>query len=207
MKKLKLKRWHKWTIGILSFFILLFLFRFTILRAAGNILIYEDDLKKTETMFILSGGAFDRGTEGAKLFKAGWTKHIVCTGGNQPPDFTVMDSKLLESDLTKIELMKNGVPDSSIELIHEGTSTLEEADIILKYCQQHKLKSVIVLSSKFHTRRIKKYVKKKLERSGIECIVRGSPSQEYDEAHWWKTEDGLLAVNNEWVKLFYYMLK
>ncbi len=209
MKIRRLRRWQYWCLGILLSLLLLFLFRIPILRGAGNLLIYENELHKTGTLFILSGGAYDRGIEGARLYREGYVKRLVCTGGNEPPDFAVIDSssKIYESDLTRLELLRQGVPDSVIEVIHQGTSTIEEGDILLHYAQTHHLREIMVLSNKFHTRRVKKFIKKKLEKHGVQVIVRGAASQQYQESRWWKSEYGLLAVNNEYVKLFYYLLK
>ena len=44
------------------------------------------------------------------------------------------------------------------------------------------------------------------EKGGIEIILRGAPSSGYKEDNWWAEEAGLLMVNNEYVKLFYYYI-
>jgi len=37
--------------------------------------------------------------------------------------------------------------------------------------------------------------------------VQAAPSSEYDVNAWWNSEQGLLMVNNEYVKTLYYLLK
>jgi len=79
--------------------------------------------------------------------------------------------------------------------------------LILKYCIDHDIKKTIILSSKFHTLRVRKVFEPVLEKNGIEVIIRGAPSTKYSEHNWWKKEAGLIMVNNEYVKLVYYFFK
>lgn len=42
--------------------------------------------------------------------------------------------------------------------------------------------------------------------SGINVLVHAVPSSEYDAKLWWRSEEGLLMVNNEYVKALYYAI-
>src|SRR6185295_11421396 len=100
-----------------------------------------------------------------------------------------------------------GVPDSMVQVVSKGTSTLEESDVVLNFCLENNIHSCIVLSSAFHTRRVRSVFKKKLEEKNIKVIICGAPSTSFHDSSWWENEYGLLAVNNEYVKLVYYALK
>ncbi|MCH8319181.1 MAG: ATP-binding cassette domain-containing protein, partial [Bacteroidetes bacterium] len=107
-----------------------------------------------------------------------------------------------------MDLVKNNkIPRASIELLEKGTSTKEEAGYAIQYCLENNVKQAIVLSSKFHTRRVKSIFRPLFEANGVELILRGAPSSVYSEDEWWKTEEGLIMVNNEYVKLVYYFFK
>src|ERR1019366_2285354 len=108
----------------------------------------------------------------------------------------------LEADMTVANLKRQGIPDSLIVEIRDGTSTKEESKIILDYCKQNDLKKIMILSSKLHTHRVQEVFKKKLKQAGIEVVVRGAHNSRFDEMLWWQDEDGLIAVNNEWLKRF-----
>jgi uncharacterized SAM-binding protein YcdF (DUF218 family) len=198
--------WAKWLSGILVILCLLVLLRIPILRGLGNALVYENDLRKTQVLFVLSGSPYDRGTEAARLLREGWAERVVCTGELIPHDFKALGLSYRESDLIRSRLLQLNVADSLIEVIHQGTSTKEEADVVLNYCKSNHLTSVTVVSSKFHTRRIKQVFKRKFRKAGIELCIRGAPSSSYHESAWWKSEGGLLAVNNEYVKMIWYLL-
>lgn len=199
----------KWIalIALLAIAIMLLLFRVPIMRAAGNFLIYEDDLKKVTYAFVLSGGPWDRGNEAVRIFEKGFADTLVCTGENIPHDFKALGLDMLESEITEKNMLNKGVPKSQILLLKKGTSTREESEEILAFCKSRSVKSIIVLSTDFHTRRIKQVFKNKFEKEGIEVIVWAAPSSKYDAQNWWKSEDGLIALNNEYIKQLYYLVK
>jgi uncharacterized SAM-binding protein YcdF (DUF218 family) len=99
------------------------------------------------------------------------------------------------------------VPDSVIIEIREGTSTKEEAVLIENYCLQKQFKKIIIVTSKIHTYRVNDVFRKPLEKAGIQLIVHGAASSRYEEMKWWTSENGLIAINNEWIKAFYYWWK
>jgi uncharacterized SAM-binding protein YcdF (DUF218 family) len=184
-----------------------YIFRAPLLRSFALLLIKEDTLQQADALFVLSGAGYERGNEAAKIFEKGFIPKIVCTGANLQIEFKVFGIDTLESEVTIANLKRLQVPDSAIVKIPKGTSTREEAEVILNYCLENHLKKVMVLSSKLHTRRVNKVFRKKFKAAGIALIVRGAPPLSFDENRWWQSEDGMIAVNNEWMKTFYYWWK
>ena len=193
--------------GCCMLLLLLFLLRVPLLRFVGNQLIDEDEVEKTPAVFVLSGDAWDRGNEAIKLYKQGLAEKIICTGENVPRLFLIAGIPYPESELTQLHLLTNGIPAHDIELLCKGTSTKEEADYILEYCKQHDIKKLAIVSTRFHTRRIGNTFRKKFEDAGLQLIVHGAPSSAYNENEWWKSENGLIFVNNEYIKILYYWMK
>ncbi len=184
-----------------------YFFREPALLTMATFLIREDSLQDVDALFVLSGGGYDRGNEAVNIYRKGYVKSIVCTGGNPVYEFRVFNIDTLESDMTVANLKRQQIPDSVIVVLREGTSTNEEAAIIFKYCKQQGLKRILVLSSKIHSRRVKKVFTKQFKDESIKVFVRGAFSSRYNEMLWWQSEDGLIALNNEWVKTAYYWLK
>lgn len=192
---------------ILAIIIGLIVFRVQVMRGLGNWLVAEDELQQVEVMFVLSGGPFDRGLEASKVYKAGYAPLVVCTGELVPQDVFALGYHYTEGDVSKVMMQNNGVPDSVIMLIKKGTSTQEESEVIYEYCQQHHIKKAMVLSTKFHTRRVKQVFKKRFKDSDTEVMIHGAPAAAYDEENWWQNEHGLIALNNEYMKILYYWVK
>lgn len=186
---------------------LLYLFRTPLLRSCATALMHEDQPQKCEAVFVLSGGAYDRGNKAASLYKQGMAPLLICTGANTFNELKALNIDTLESDMTLANLRRLAVPESALRQIEYGTSTREEADTILGYCKAQHLKKVMVVSSRLHTGRVYKVFGKRFKEAGIELLIYGAPSSRFDELNWWKSEDGLIAVNNEWLKRFYYMVK
>ncbi len=197
-----------YTVAVLFALLLIFaLLHVPILRFFGNQLVYENKMEHVPALFILSGGAWDRGNEAIRLYHEGYVEKIICTGENIPTLFKIAKIDYFESELTKMHLLNEGIPENDILLILKGTSTKEEADYILEYCRENNIKKLAVLSTKFHTERIKQTFKKRFEDEGLQLIIRGAPSSSYDENEWWKSENGLIFVNNEYIKIVYYKIR
>lgn len=189
-------------------FLLVYLLRDSFMLMAGNYLIVENPIEEADAIFLLGGGPFDRGSEAGKLYKAGYAEKIICTGGQVSNLLKSLNLQHTEAEVARINLFKNNaVPRRNIVALSEATSTREEADVILRYCLEQGFEKVIILSSKFHTRRVNNVFRSLLEDAGIQVLIRGAPSSLYDESLWWESETGLIMVNNEYVKLGYYFLK
>jgi uncharacterized SAM-binding protein YcdF (DUF218 family) len=182
-------------------------FHESILRLCATLLIHQDKLEKAEAIFVLSGGSYDRGNEAAKLFYKGYSKRIVCPGANPFIELKVFNIDTLESDMAVANLKRLHIPDSCITQLKYGTSTREEFDTIIGYCLRENIHRIIVLSSLLHTARVNAVFREKMETAGIELIVHGAPSSRFNEYRWWEDEEGLIAVNNEWIKTIYYWWK
>lgn len=181
--------------------------RTPILRWFATSLIVEDPLQNVDALVVLSGGGYDRGNEAVKILNAGYAHQVICTGGNPVIELRVFNIDTLEADMTVANLHRQHISDSIIVELRDGTSTKEESGIIVDYCKAHQLKKIMVLSSKLHTHRVQEVFKKTLQKAGVEVVVRGAPSSRFDELRWWDSEDGLIAVNNEWLKRIYYWYK
>ncbi len=186
--------------------LLLYVLRVAILQAAGGYLIYEDELAAAPVVVVLSGDPYDRGREALKLYKEGMASKIVCTGANASHNLLALGTDYIESDLTCRFLLNHGVDSLDVVSVREGTSTLEECGVIINYCETNRIDTVIVVSTRFHTRRVHNYFAPRFAKHNIKLIVRGASSSLYREDNWWKFEDGMIMVNNEYMKLLYYRL-
>ena len=200
-------RWFRWLSSLLLFVLLFILFRGPILRGFAYGLISEDDPVQADVIVVLSGGALDRGTKALALYQEGLSDQIFCPGGNLSPDLEAMGMDILESEVTKKLLLDNGVPEAAIQVWPEGKSTQEEAQIVWDFAKAEGWEAIIVVSSRFHTRRVQGVYRRQFRKTDVEIIVVGAPSSSYSEMSWWQSENGLIALNNEYIKLVYYTLK
>lgn len=184
-----------------------YIFRVPLLQTPAKWLIQEDKIEKADAIIVLSGGSFDRGNKAVELFNKGWAPRIICPGGNRAYEFEILNMHITEAEAAKINLVRQGIPDSAIVLLNAGTSTSEEAALLASYLVNRKYKKVIVLTSLYHTRRAGKVFGKALQHTNIKLMVCGAKSSRFNELYWWQTEDGLIAINNEVLKNLYYCFK
>jgi uncharacterized SAM-binding protein YcdF (DUF218 family) len=208
MKKWATKLWAKCWFRIVfisfSLLVLLVLFRNPLFRSIGNFLDAEDELMRTEACFILGGNSFERGNEAIAMYQKDTLWKFVATGANFPSQIQALGITMPECELTSLWLSKKGVP---CEALNIGTSTMEESEGILKYCQERGLKKVTIISSALHMRRVRWVFEDKFTQAGVEVSFHGSNADEFNKTNWWKCEEGLIFAQNELVKLGYYLVK
>ncbi len=186
---------------------LLFFFRTSVLQAISHVLICEDVAARSEVVFVLSGGAYDRSKEAFKLYRKRLTERFICTGGNLSKDYQSQGVDVYESDLSVRALIREGVPLKNIGVVHYGSSTEEEIRWISGWMKKNVKARITIVCSDFHSRRVRQTVNRLLAESASRVNVIGAAYTQFDQERWWESEHGLIAVNNEYVKLIYYKLK
>lgn len=201
------KKWFRITfvLGLLLLFV--WIFRIELLEAGGDYLIVADSAEKCEVLFVLGGSSLERGISASEVHERGLCDRIICTGGNIPSVLAALDTSLYEADITRNILISHGVDPSQIHVLRGSTSTWEEAAEIYDFASQNHLSKIGIMSSKHHLRRVKKVFSSRFENSQIQVVYFGAKSQTYDESKWWQSEEGLIMVNNEYMKLLYYLFK
>lgn len=204
------RKWLKrlvWTLGsVLLLFLLLFLFRVPILRGIGNFLIEEDPSSQADLAFVLGGNSLDRGKKAAALYQEGMVPKMVCLGANVPSVLRAFDIDSSESEISARIVRNEGVPAQDVRVLEKGRSTKEEAAVAFRYCKRKGVDTAIVLSDKFHLRRVRYVFEPRFESSETHLVFRGASSSRYKESEWWRSEEGMIMVNNEYMKWLYYIL-
>ena len=204
-----LRRLLLWLLGLGLLLGLLFLLRVPILRGIGYFLIRADSLRPVDAAFILSGHPAERCPAGADVYRRGFTPLLIPTGAGVNPTLEALDLPMTDAQVGQQALWDLGVDSSAIRPIAQGTSTFEESEQILGYSLSEGFQTVMVISSQFHTRRIQSVFKAKFQAEGIDVVVHGAepPAEAYDIDAWLQSEQGLIFVNNEYMKLLYYAVK
>lgn len=169
-------------------------------------MISETNLSHADAIVVLGGNSLERGQHASELFHKGLADEVWCSGGNVPTVLTALDTVLFEAQISKNILVLNNVPEDACIALTESTSTYEEAQEILDFASSKSVDTLIVVSSKFHTRRVGNVFDSAFEDSGITVLISGAPSLTYDEDSWFSSEQGMIMVNNEYMKLLYYAL-
>jgi len=173
------------TLIALVFLVVLFggiyLARHPLLRLAGEALIVEDPLEKSDAIIVLSDDNFyaDRATRAAELLRQNLAPLVVASGIRLRPNAGI-------AELMTHDLIERGVPrDRILPFPQDADSTREEAEALRKLAQEKNWKSVIVVTSNYHTRRAK-YIFRKVFGTGVVVRVASARDGDFDPAHWYE---------------------
>jgi uncharacterized SAM-binding protein YcdF (DUF218 family) len=163
----------------------------------GRWLVVEDPLVHADVIVILSGRLPERAVEAADVYKAGYADQIWISPPVSPAeDLKAMNISFLGEDFYNEKvLIAKGVPPDAIRILeHPNINTEAEVRLIQKDLHDLDFHSVIIVTSKAHTRRVRT-IWRKLVGSEPHMMVRYAHEDPYDGAHWWRhTQDGLDVV-------------
>jgi uncharacterized SAM-binding protein YcdF (DUF218 family) len=178
-----------------------------ILREVASFLITEDSLEPAAAIVILGGHLPFREMEAARLYRAGWAPGVVLVRGARREEWKALQDLRIEAkegwELSREVLIRQGVPPSAILLPEEeAEGTLEESQAAFRALKTEN-RPVILVTSKFHTRRARltwNYVTE----GRSKAIVRAADQDPFDPARWWRERRFVLAVVREYLGLVNY---
>ena len=167
--------------------------------SVGRWLVVEDSLAKARAIAVLSGRMPLRAIEAAKLYREGYAPEIWLTRSKEPTaTLEGMGIPFAGEDYynTRI-LIHEGVPQGAIRILEPSIeNTADEIGVIASALEREKNRTVIVVTSKVHTRRTG-LLWRKLASSRGQAIVRAASSDPFDPGHWWRTTGDALDVVRE----------
>jgi uncharacterized SAM-binding protein YcdF (DUF218 family) len=177
----------------------------------GRFLQHEDTLAKADAIFVLAGSRVERPLEAVDLYKEGWAPFIVLSPGRLDPGEALLQARGVRfpenSDLVRGVLVQLGVPAPAI-LPTDGyvDNTGEEANLLRAMVKAHHWRRIIIVTSKYHTRRAAFAFRRGLENTGAVPIMRASRYDQSDPARWWRIRSDFRFAGSEWLKLIFYRL-
>ncbi|MDD5594569.1 MAG: YdcF family protein [Candidatus Margulisbacteria bacterium] len=167
---------------------------------AGH-LIVRDRLDRADAILVLAGdNNGERVDEGVNLYKQGYAGYILMSGGP-------LAWRLTNAEWMKKQALAEGVPDRAIILQARSRSTLDDANFSLPIAVKHNFKSVILVTSPYHTRRAAVVFKKIFGSAGIKVIVYPVRKSDFNPVGWWTRHEDAAAVVWEYVARIMYLLK
>ena len=177
----------------------------------GRFLQHEDPLQKSDGILVLAGARVERALQAVDLYKEGWAPIIIVSGGRVEAAEAALQQRGItlprEGDAVRVVMGQLGVPASAILQPAESVdNTGQEANMLRAMAQERHWRRVIVVTSKYHTRRAGFAFRRALEGTGAVPIVRASHYDASDPAQWWRRRADFRFAGSEWVKLLFYRL-
>jgi uncharacterized SAM-binding protein YcdF (DUF218 family) len=128
---------------------------------------------------------------------------VVVSGERVRPELEVIGLPLSDAEVNARVLAQHGTPRDAIVILKEGTSTYEDAVALHRWATATAgLRRILAVTSPTHSRRARRTLARAFRGTNIAIAVRPCPSE--TTAGWWRHEDSLLRVINEYIKLAYY---
>jgi uncharacterized SAM-binding protein YcdF (DUF218 family) len=192
----------------LAALILIFVYKYDFfLRTFAGFLIVEDKLERADAIVVMAGSPYERALRAAELYKNIYAPKLIACGGQIPDGFEALGLNLRESEITLAALKRLGVPEKAVITMPRGTSTFTEAKIVRDLARQNKMKSIIIVTSQFHTRRARWVYNRVLKGTGIKIMMAAARERRFNWESWWLDDDGILNFCTEYCKFGYYMVK
>lgn len=178
----------------------------------ARFLIVSHPIAKPEAVVVLSGAAtfIERTRYASQIFENGRTERILLTNDNLQSGWSEAQKRnpyYYERAVDELERL--GVPRTNIEVIrHRVADTHDEAVRLREYCTEKQIKSLLIITSAYHTRRAFAVFKDVFNGSGIVIGVEPVPTgmKTPSPMFWWLYPSGWLMVPTEYVKMIYYKL-
>lgn len=154
---------------------------------------------QADAIVVLSGGGPERATHGIALYHRGLAPQLWFTGDAPPPTLTTFTDARWAEELAK----EQGVPASAIRRLRT-TSTWEDSQEIARAVRETGVSRLLVVTDWYHARRALCIVRRELAGDDVEILFSPPPPLTYGPNDWWRQENGLVAVVNEYIKTGFY---
>ncbi len=178
--------------------------------AAARALIVSAELPHADAIVMLSGSSAygERARRAAQLFAAGRAPKIILTDDGGRGGWSSAEQRNPSFvELAADELQRAGVPSDKIEMLPQlVASTYEEAALLRLYADAHGTRSLLFVTSAYHSRRALWTLRKVFRNSGREIGLAAVSPGEQSPAPliWWLSASGWRMVAGEYVKFGYY---
>lgn len=154
-----------------------------------QVLVIDSSQNQADTIVLLGGGAGERPTRAAELFRAGVAPRIIVSGAG-------------DAGGNRLLLMNRGVPGSAIELEPNSKTTKENALFSIPLLRAEGAKRVVLVTSWYHSRRALKCFR----HYGSDIQFYSSPSYYGFARADWSRENLRRRIRAEYIKTLGYWI-
>lgn len=174
-------------------------------------LMVSAEMPRAEALVVLSGSTsyVERARRAAQLFHEGRAPRVVLTDDGGRSGWSNAEQRNpYFVERAAAELLSAGVPAENIEVLPRAVSgTHDEAVLLREYAGTKGMRSLLVVTSAYHSRRALWTLRRVFAGSGVEVGLSAPPGvQTPSPAWWWLSARGWQVVAGEYLKFTYYWL-
>ena len=157
-------------------------------------LVARDDLHQADAIVVIGGDHKpQRVRHAVELYKDGYASVLIISAGT-----IVQEGKELipEAEVMRRQALEMGVTDEAIILENRSQSTLENALYSWEICHDHRIDSILLVTSAYHSRRARRIFRETLEPSILVSVQPAPPR--HHPLLWWLYPDQAQVVLYEY---------
>jgi uncharacterized SAM-binding protein YcdF (DUF218 family) len=173
------------------------------LRHAGTALVAHVELERPDAIVSLASHEWERLPATAALARKNPRAQVLLTAPVAVNDFNCHDC------YHRIDrLVAAGVDEDRIVILpHRVFRTRDEAEAVREWAGSHGLRSVMVVTSAYHTRRALDTFRNMLSGTGIAVGVYPAALSDVDPPRWWRHKYDRWYVDYEWRARVFYLIR
>lgn len=186
--------WRLLTLGAIVLVATAYIARESLLQAAGDFLVVNDPLVRGDAIIAIGGNGPERVATSAALLRDGYGRWLVLSGG----PYGLGHNSTVEL-LT--QAFASGVPAERVLVDDRAESTVENALGSARVMKARGLRTAIVVTSPYHTRRAAVMFSRIFRHEGLEVRVRAADNSFFEVQRWWTRHRDRNLVVREYVKM------
>ena len=177
-----------------------------LLRGAADLWIVSDEVTPADAVAVLGGGLDVRPFAAATLYKKGLVKRVLISqvADGQAAEINAIPG---HTEANRQVLLRLGVPASAIETFGTANKNTNDEAVALRNWVEHNGASVVIIPAEIFTARRVRWIFQRVMRPNVRVEVPVFKQAEYTATNWWKSDQGIVAFQNEIIKYIYYRLK
>ena len=195
--------------------LLLYLFSGSLFRALGRFVVCDEAPVPSDAVIVLNTGVeyYPRLLEAAALYRKGLAKRVVINGNRKTDSLRELEIKgfkrccpWYEDSLRILSLF--GVPRNTVICIsaEDVYDTVSEAEWVGREVLGRGMHSVLITTSKYHTKRAR-FIWKKMYNGELSIRIVAAKTDPYDPESWWRDGRQIRWVMAEYGAWIYYWWK
>jgi uncharacterized SAM-binding protein YcdF (DUF218 family) len=206
------RMWILAPVALMAFVILI---SGSLFRIMGDMIVASDRPSPADAAVVLNSGLeyYPRLIQAADLYRQGLAANVVINGNRKTDSLRDLERRGFKrccpwySDSVSILTML-GVPEAKIIRIsnEDAYDTVSEAEVVGRELIDRKLTTVIITTSKFHSRRAK-FIWQKMYGNHLSIFMVSANTDPYDPNNWWTDGRQIRWVLTEYGAWIYYWWK
>jgi uncharacterized SAM-binding protein YcdF (DUF218 family) len=186
-------------VGCLFFFFLGILMVLLLLMGLGAYLSVDDTVHPVDGIVVLSGDEGQRMIEAAGWYAKGYAEYLLIT---KTVDEEIGEDKSYSQKLMRIAI-EQGVPQDAILFTETmADNTQEEAAAVLDVVKKRNIRSILIITDPYHTRRAKKIFDQVFQHQEVAVSIHALENSWYQPYSWFFSLEGWRQTIAEFGGLF-----